>query len=182
MLKGKYMENATKIYNNMFDERNLEQILELYADRLTYFINNLVNDINTAEDIMMDCFVEILSRNLKFFDQNSFKAYIYKTAKNKSLNYIKRNRNFVKTDYENITAVQDDSIYFNETKVALLKILNDFKPIYKTVLYLCIFEEMTLDEISNVMDRSTRQIRNIKYRAMKKLRKASKELLNLEVL
>ena len=95
---------------------------------------------------------------------------------------IKRNRNFVKTDYENITAVQDDSIYFNETKVALLKILNDFKPIYKTVLYLCIFEEMTLDEISNVMDRSTRQIRNIKYRAMKKLRKASKELLNLEVL
>ena len=66
MLKGKYMENVTKIYNNMFDERNLEQILEIYADRLTYFINNLVNDINTAEDIMMDCFVEILSRDLKF--------------------------------------------------------------------------------------------------------------------
>ena len=70
------MENATEIYNNMYNNENLEQILNIYADKLIYFINNIINDINVAEDIMMDCFVEILFRKLKFLDEKNFKAYI----------------------------------------------------------------------------------------------------------
>ena len=176
------MENATQIYNNMYNNDNLEQILNIYADKLIYFINNIINDINVAEDIMMDCFVEILCRKLKFVDEKNFKAYIYKTAKNKSINYIKKNKNIVKNDYDNFVDEQNNSIYFNETKNALLKIISSFKPLYKTVLYLYIFEEMNLEEIAKILEKSIRQVSNIKYRAIKKLKHLSKEFLNVEVL
>ncbi len=176
------MENATEIYNNMYNNENLEQILNIYADKLIYFINNIINDINVAEDIMMDCFVEILFRKLKFLDEKNFKAYIYKTAKNKALNYIKKNKNIVKVDYESFVSEQNNTIYFNETKNSLLKVISSFKPLYRTVLYLYIFEEMNLEEIAKIVEKSVRQVSNIKYRAIKKLKHLSKQILNLEVL
>ena len=178
------MEKATQIYNNMYDNENLEKVLDIYGDKLTFFINSMIQDINVSEDLMMDSFVEILSRKVSFLDENTFKAYIYKTAKNKAINYIKKKKHTVEIDYDNVASVQDeDEFSLSETKKILFDIIKNFKPLYNSVLYLSLFEEMSLEEISQILEKSTRQVRNIKYCAMKKLREElSKKSFNLEVL
>ena len=110
------MEKATQIYNNMYDNENLEKVLDIYGDKLTFFINSMIQDINVSEDLMMDSFVEILSRKVSFLDENTFKAYIYKTAKNKAINYIKKKKHTVEIDYDNVASVQEDMTARLETE------------------------------------------------------------------
>lgn len=44
------------------DETALEELIELYRHSLTAFINSFVHDYETAEEIMIDVFVDLIDK------------------------------------------------------------------------------------------------------------------------
>lgn len=108
-------------YNNLYNNANLEQILDEYGDRLVVFINNIVKDPQVAEDIMMGCFVEVLSRHIQFCDVKSFKAYLYRCAKNKSINYIKMFNKLVSCDMDELTSEVDSIVAMDDMQAEVLE-------------------------------------------------------------
>ena len=75
------------------DERALEELIALYQRGLLRFIFGYVHDEALAEDILQEVFITLyFKRNFKEQSDASFKTYLYKIARNKSLNEIKKRK------------------------------------------------------------------------------------------
>jgi RNA polymerase sigma-70 factor (family 1) len=69
------------------DSSSLNLLFNRYYHRLVIFANTIVRDINIAEEVASDVFVQIwLNRNQH--DIRNVKAYFFKSTYNKSLNYL----------------------------------------------------------------------------------------------
>ena len=72
------------------DERGLEELIALYQRGLLRFIYGYVHDEGLAQDILQEVFIQLyFKRSFKERKNASLKTYIYKIARNKSLNAIK---------------------------------------------------------------------------------------------
>lgn len=171
------MDKSTNFFKDLKDKSNMETAFEVYGNRLLGFINSYLKDIRLAEDVMMDVFVELIVKHPIFESELQFRTYVFKTAKNKSINQIKRNKHLVQLDEELLKdTIELESLLFDS---ALDKKLNEvmaklnYK--YRQVLYLCYFEGMEVDEIAQVLGVKPRAATNLKHRAKKKLNEVLKK-------
>ena len=165
------MTGQLELYSKLDANDNLEKLLDIYADRLIGFINSFVKDINSSEDIMMDVFLQLLKSRPTFDDEKGLKAWLFKVARNKAFNHLKKNKNLVKLD-EGIlvdTIELEKKLYSDNISKILKESMERLKPKYKQVLYLSYFEKMSNQEISLALQMDERQVRNLKHRAKQKL-------------
>ncbi len=167
----------TEIFNNLSDKTNLERAFEDYADALIIFINGYLKDIREAEDIMMDCFVEIICRDIKFDSTNQFRAYLYTCAKNKSLNYLRKNKHLVPLDSEVLIDKEglESKILKSAKDKKLYEAMKKIKAKYSQVLYLDYILGFSQDEIAKILGVDSRAVKNLKFRAKKKLNQILKQ-------
>ena len=162
------MDNGASSYRRFLDgdEKGLEELLNLYGKNLVYFINGYVNNISLAEDIMEDTFMELIVHKHRFRGESSVKTYLFTIARNKSLNYIKKNKRYedLNNDIEDIKRLED-VIIKTEMQKNIQRALGNIKSDYSVVLKLLYFEDMSYDEIGHIIKKSSRQIKNLAYRA-----------------
>lgn len=121
---------------------------------------SLIKNTQIAEDITQETFIE-----LHFMDTNRFenddkvRAWLQKTATNKSFNYIKRAKKFVKLPPEFIEAIETPQIETNpenqlfqkeliqETRKAIQSLPDD----YQGVILLYYYAELSYNEISELL-------------------------------
>ena len=156
------------------DEKALDDLIKIYRCSLTAFINGFVKDYNTAESIMIDVFVELI-RNKNFKGRSSLKTYLFTLGRNKALRHIKYNRHdFISIeDVENHISGEElllDKIVEEERRKMVHEAMSELKPIYREALYLIYFEEMSYNEASLILHKSSKQIANIIYRAKQSLK------------
>ena len=173
------MDNGASSYRRFLDgdESGLNEIVEMYGNNLMFFINSIVKNIALSEDLMEDTFMELIVHKHFFRGESSFKTYLFKIARNKALNALKRNKIYVTLDTEiEDTKKLEDIIITNDKnrniKAALDKINND----YKEVIHLIYFEGMSYEEAGKVMKKNNKQIKNLAHRA----RNSLKEVLEKE--
>lgn len=85
-------DDGIELYRRFLDgdERGLEELIALYRHGLFRFIYGYVHDEALAEDLMQEVFIQLyFHRSFKERDDAGFKTYLYKIARNKSLNEIK---------------------------------------------------------------------------------------------
>ena len=54
---------------------------------LTLYINGYIKDVHEAEDLMIEAFSQIFAKERPIAGEGSFKAYLYKTARNLALRH-----------------------------------------------------------------------------------------------
>lgn len=64
-------------------------LVEKYADMLIFYINGYIKDVHEAEDLMIEAFSQIFAKERPIMGEGSFKAYLYKTARNLALRHSK---------------------------------------------------------------------------------------------
>lgn len=75
------------------DEGALEELIALYQRGLLRFIDSYLRDNALSEDVLQEVFIQIyFKRTFKERDNASFKTYLYKIARNKSLNELKKRK------------------------------------------------------------------------------------------
>ena len=57
---------------------------------LTLYINGYIKDIHEAEDLMIEAFSKIFAKERPIAGNGSFKAYLYKTARNLALRHKRK--------------------------------------------------------------------------------------------
>lgn len=94
------------------DENALEELIAIFRQPLTFFINGFVKDSAAAEDIMIDTFVELVRHKGQFKGDSSLKTYLFKIGRNKALRHIKqrKNRSFVPLDEVDLYISNDCSL------------------------------------------------------------------------
>ena len=162
------MDNGASSYRRFLDgdESGLEELLNMYGKHLIYFINGYVKNISLAEDIMEDTFMELIIHKHKFRGESSFKTYLFRIARNKALNAIKKNKRYeeLDRDIEDIKKLEE-IIIKTEIQKNVRSAMDNIKSDYSVVLELLYFEDMSYDEIERILRKTNKQIKNLAYRA-----------------
>lgn len=68
-------------------EQAADLLVERYGDPLVYYLHGYLKDLHEAEDLMIEAFAQIFAKARPIHRTGSFKAYLYKTARNLALRH-----------------------------------------------------------------------------------------------
>lgn len=155
------------------NQKSFEQIILKYKDKIIYFINKYVKNIDTSEDLAQDVFVYILIHKIDYDFKYSLKTYLFTIAKSKALNYIKRSKKIIYTEnieYEDEQELEE-RVFNIQRKQDLKSSINKLKPEYQKAIYLADIEQLSYKEIENVLGKNNSQIKSLIHRSRKSLKK-----------
>ena len=164
----KYLEGDKSAFSYLIDQ---------FHDPLIFFINGIVKDPNTAEDIAADCFAELIARPHRFGFKSTLKSYIFAIAHNKAVSHIRKHSRVTALDNTPNLAADDDYAEIETRMIAddrsrrlhdALPRLNDN---YRTALLLVYFEGMSYTEAAQTMHKTVKQIDNYVSRGKAALKK-----------
>jgi RNA polymerase sigma-70 factor, ECF subfamily len=165
------------------DKEAFVKAYDLYVDQIHRFIYFKVGSREEAEDLCSAVFLKtwnyILENSLK--DYKTLKALLYKIARNLIIDHYRKNK-----DKENLSLDGDNGIEVideqqgavraMELKTDLLVLetkLPELKDEYREVIILRFVNELSIKEISEILDKPKNNVRVLIFRALKAL----KELL-----
>lgn len=154
-----------------------EKIILAYQNRIYCYILKMIANSHIAEELTQDVFLTAYTKLNIYQNNDAFKAWLYKIARNKTLNFIKR-KNF-QSFFICSQRVEDlyyeesfDDTYFDEkVEYALIRL----KPQEKNLLILKSVEELTYKELAVIYNTNQSTIRKRYERAKKKFRKYYEE-------
>lgn len=177
------MDEGLELYNRFKggDEASLEELIGIYRNSLTNFINGYIHDENEAENLMIDVFVTLVRSKSKFRGEAGLKTYLFAIGRNKALRYVKRRNKFrfiPLEDAKNFVSLSpspEDEAFHSLKNEEIHKAMEKLNPDYREALYLIYFEDMTYEQAGKVMRKSLKQITNLSYRARQSLKKILEE-------
>lgn len=157
------------------EEKAADLLVEKYGDALTLYINGYIQDIYEAEDLMIEAFSRIFAKERPIGGEGSFRAYLYKTARNLSARHSKKRRiPFLSFDELNFEpqgeALVDTALAHSERDRWLYAALEKLKAEYREALYLVYLADLSYREAARVMGKSETQITNLVHRGKQSLK------------
>lgn len=158
------------------DEDGLVEIIKEYKDGLIFYLNSIVGNIHTAEELTEDTFVLLGTKKPRDKGTGSFKTWLYTIGRNIVIDSLRRGhrvKELSDAEYANTAADEaslEDSYIREERKITLHRALNSLKPEYRQVLWLMYFEDLSAKETACVMKKSVHGIETLVYRARKSLK------------
>ena len=163
-------------------------IIERYEHKLSRYIGRLCHcSKEDIEDLLQEIFVKIY-RNLNDFDHKlKFSSWVYRIAHNEVISHyrkIKARPQSVDLDHDLAVSdkIKDDFATFFDRNLNKIKIFEVFATLdlkYKDILILRFFEEMSYEEISDILRKPPGTVATLLNRAKKQFKEKSKKL-NIE--
>jgi RNA polymerase sigma factor (sigma-70 family) len=173
------MSNSLKDFKQLYFEYNVM----VYNVSLNYLQN-----VEDAEEITQDVFIQLHSSLHKFQEKSTLKTWIYRITINKCLDFIKhknsQKRFFIfgkKSQNEleilNVSNFEHPGIQMEnkENAAILLAVINQLPSNQKTAFLLSKFDGLSNPEISEIMNLSVSSIESLVFRAKKTLKDKLKE-------
>ena len=173
------MDNGASSYRRFRDdgdESGLVEIIKEYRDGLVFYLNSIVGNIHTAEELAEDTFVLLGTKKPKDKGKGSFKTWLYTIGRNTALNDLKRKARTTQIsvdDCPEIISEEDDlekTYIREEQKIIVHRALRKLKPEYRQILWLIYFEDFSNKEAAAVMKKSVHNVETLVYRARKSLK------------
>jgi RNA polymerase sigma-70 factor (ECF subfamily) len=154
------------------NEITFEQLFNEHYDSLYYYVYSIVNDADVAKDIVNDSFLEIWNRKRVLDISYSLKYFLYKVAKNKSLNYLRKlkvEKRYIET---NIGApdVEEENVDYEDVLVEVMKAIEQLPTQARTVFKKCFIENLSYREAADELGVSINTIKTHVRHSLKKLR------------
>ena len=148
------------------DKDAFAELIERYERPLRYFINRLLDNSELTEDIFQDTWLTVIRRIHGLREIDAFPAWLYRIARNKVYQQLRKKRNVSGLD-ENIAvedhAEDDDFSVEDAAKVHIS--LKELPPEYREVLMLRFLEQMSYQQISQVLNCKLGTVRSRLYYA-----------------
>ena len=185
MLSDKTDEEIIFLYKNGEPEA-FRVLINRYASPLYNFTARLTNK-NDAPDIVQEIFIKAW-KNIERFNplKASFKTWIFTIARNTTTDFLRKKKNLLfsnikKDENEDINSftenIPDDDLLPDEALQKLQdsqflnKILEKLRPDYREILVLHYQEEMTFEEIGEILGKPLNTVKSQHRRAIMELRK-----------
>lgn len=162
------------------DEKAFEKLFYKYFPKVKFFISGILRDNEVAEDLAQDLFLKLWNYRQSLIIVDNINAYIYKSAKNLALEYIRRQllfeeyeNNCLKVTTEN-TIVETDSeenLYASELDVLIQSIVAKMPEQRRRVFKMSRYEGVSNDEISQALSISKRTVENHLTTALSEIKK-----------
>ncbi len=172
------MDNGASSYRRFLDgdDKGLAEIVRDYKDGLILYLNSFVNNISIAEELMEETFFKIITKKPRFQAKYSFKTWLYAIGRNVAIDYLRhdsKKSDVSIDDAENYLQDECDleKLYIiEERKIAVHRALKRLHSEYRQILWLIYFEGFSNANAAAVMKKSSRQMKNLVYRAKSALK------------
>lgn len=172
------MDNGASSYRRYLDgdDSGITDIIRLYKDGLTLYINGYTDNIFTAEELMEETFFRLATKRPRFSGRSTFKTWLYAIARNVTVDYLRKNSKVLDKpveDFADFISEESDvekEYLIKEQKIMLHQVMRELRRDYFQVLYLVYFEDFSNTEIATIMNKNKRQIENLIYRAKNALK------------
>jgi RNA polymerase sigma-70 factor, ECF subfamily len=171
-------------------ERNeliFKVLVEKYQKMVFNASYNLNRNSDDAEDIAQEVFIEIFESIHLFRNESKLSTWLYRIAINKTLNHIRKHKwksrvhsleNFfsgeknVKLDIEDKGALNTpDNIEYSERAQVLRNAIDSLPENQKIAFTLCKYDELSYQEIAEVMNLTVSSVESLIHRAKISLQK-----------
>lgn len=155
------------------DRKVLADYVAKYSDKLVCFARCFVGDFAAAEDIAADAFAVTFLKPRHFPSEAQLKSYLYKVARSKALDYLRRNKRIVNADdfEKELSSDPEREIFERDQKRRLYIAMQSLKTEYKDVLFLLFVDGFSVEEVCSIMSLTKKQVYNLSERAKNALRK-----------
>ena len=144
----------------------LDELVRLYSDALTRYAYCYLNDISAAEDVMEETIATLIFKRKHFQDEAHLHGYLYKIARNKSIDYLRRRKRETlftyfgeDPDFGNSSVMEElvspdnteDQVLTKERNQLIHRCMKQLPPHYREVLYLNYFDGFRIEEVCRIM-------------------------------
>jgi RNA polymerase sigma-70 factor (ECF subfamily) len=163
------------------DDRAFEKLVEKYKKRVYYLAYRMTRDHDSADELAQECFVKAYQALGHFKSGYNFYTWLYRICVNLSINFLKRERRTVSSDHlheTNLLAEGGTGIDQLERMIAreqagiVRRTLDTLPPEQKSAFILKTYDNMSYEQMSEVMECSIGTVMSRLFRARQKLRKA----------
>lgn len=144
-----------------------------YARQVYNSISRIVSHSGEAEDILQDTFCAVFSEVGKLANVSSVEAWVRRLAINRSISHIRRRKiTFSDLGEMDLPDEVEDNVkadIFDSKVEDVKKSIEELPEGYKTIVNLHIFEKLTHEEISVMLDLTATNVRTQYHRAKKKI-------------
>jgi RNA polymerase sigma-70 factor (ECF subfamily) len=149
----KLIEQVLILRCQIGDKDAFAGLIERYQAPLRYFISRLSANPETAEDIFQDTWLTVIRRIHTLKKNDAFSTWLYRIARNKVYQQFRRKRKLSELN-ENIAVPNntEDDVFSTEDAAKIHKCLKELLPEYKEVLMLRFLEQMSYEQISQVIN------------------------------
>ena len=163
------------------DTRAFERLVEKYKKRIYYLAYKMTRDHDSADELAQESFVKAYQAMSGFKPGYSFYTWIYRICVNLSINFLKRERQSVSADFLRDSGIaidrsdessQLERMIASEQAAIVKEALNDLPPDQKAVFILKTYDDMSYEQMAEVMDCSIGTVMSRLFRARRKLKRA----------
>lgn len=180
-LKVKPLYSDDKLFELLkkSDEGALNILFEKYFQALCHFSYKITNDAATSEEVVSDVFIEVWKRREYINIHDSFKAYLFKSVRNLSLNVLKKQIRdtdlFKDLEYEYYTKTLETEFIENENKEEILKFYDCINEPAKTIFLMNREQNFTYKQIAEILQISVKTVESHMGKALKQLKEQLKK-------
>ena len=161
----------------------LQELYMLYYKRIARYIGLYVRYDGAVMELTSDVFFAVWENRLELPEIRNFNAYIYRIAKFKALNYLrKRNLPTVNLDempldlFARTSTTPEDDCISAETVREINRAIESLPPRCREVFRLSYIEDLSNREIGEQLGISPRTVENHMYAALKHLGHAAQKI------
>jgi RNA polymerase sigma-70 factor (ECF subfamily) len=158
------------------DRQALAELIDRYQRPLRYFIARLVGNSDLADELSQETWLAVLGKMHTLRNATTFRVWLYRIARNKVYQELRRRKVTIELD-EALEAADDtvDEIGSSEDAAKLHRCLEKLKPLHKEVLLLRFLEEMSYEQIADVLDCNIGTVRSRIFHAKLALKRELEE-------
>lgn len=167
------------------DQQAFAELVDLYQDKLYHMAYRMLNNRQEAEDVVQDTFLRVY-KNLDRFDESlKFSTWIYRIATNLCIDRLRKRKPSYSLDaesqeYEGLDGYSmipsdnrtpESELILSDTQRIIHQAMESLPAKYKTVMKLRYIQDMSLQEVGDILDLPVTTIKTRVHRGREFLRK-----------
>ena len=157
------------------DNAGLEWLVREYRPGLILYINGIVGDMYTAEDLCEDTFFRLMVKKPRFDGKSSFKTWLYQAARNLACDKLRNDNRLRRVSLESAEQEADkasleDMIIKDERQKVMLSQLQKLSDGERELIWLTYYEGLSAKETARLTGKTVTGVNKALSRAREKLR------------
>lgn len=165
-------------FHMVLSEKDFEESFRCYYRPLCMFSLRIVKDIDQAEDIVQDAFVDLWEKKDSLKDSSNIRAYLFSVVRNKSTDYLKKISS-IEMSYD-ISLIEEEQmeqiIEDSFSQARILTAIDNLPERCKHALLLSKRDGLKYEEIAENMSVSVNTVRNHISKALKLIKESTRKL------
>jgi RNA polymerase sigma-70 factor (ECF subfamily) len=138
------------------DRPAFHELVDLYQDRLTYYVQRLVQDWHQSRDILQQVWLEVFRKLGNLQSPNAFRVWLYRLAHDQVVTHFRRQRvRFDAREQSALSASEAETgndLDLLENAELVHFALNKLSILHREIMTLRFLEGMDVKEIARVME------------------------------